>query len=215
MKSLEAIAEIRELIKNRFNDQPVAQFTEAKLADGMTIVSYEGELKEGTLLQIVSEEGKTPATEGTHKLEDGTEITCDAGGKVTAVVKGQAPPEDVPVDAAAVQKMVAEAVEKVKAEFGGCGCGSDDVKKVVEKMAAVSEAVEAENADLKAQVAAFKTTVESQNSVIQKMFELVEKIAAEPGSNPIQTPETFTNKTKERKNEAFDKLAETMKSINQ
>ena len=72
---------------------PAPKLMEAKTKEGVT-VSYEGELKEGTPLTVVTPEGSMPAPDGDHELEDGT-IVSVASGLVTAVKKVDTPsPEE-------------------------------------------------------------------------------------------------------------------------
>jgi hypothetical protein len=64
MTAQEAIAKIKIMLGN---EKPAQEFKEAKLADGVTIVTWEGEL-EGAELMVISEEGKIPAPDGDHTL---------------------------------------------------------------------------------------------------------------------------------------------------
>ncbi|NBW15130.1 MAG: hypothetical protein EBR82_44730, partial [Caulobacteraceae bacterium] len=67
-----------------FSKEMAAQ--QAKLEDG-TIISWEGELKEGAAIMVVDESGNmTPAPDATHVLEDGTEVYT-VGGLVTQIEK--------------------------------------------------------------------------------------------------------------------------------
>jgi len=66
---------------------------ENKLADGTIIVSEADELVEGTVLNILSEDGvQTPLPAGNYALEDGTEFTTDENGVVLEV--GEAKEEE-------------------------------------------------------------------------------------------------------------------------
>jgi hypothetical protein len=80
MTAQEAIAKIKIMLGS---EKPAQEFKEAKLADGVTIVTWEGEL-EGAELMVVSEEGKIPAPDGDHTLESGEVVTV-ADGKVISV----------------------------------------------------------------------------------------------------------------------------------
>lgn len=67
---------------------------ENKLVDGTIIVSEADELVEGTVLNILSEDGvQTPLPAGNYALEDGTEFTTDENGVVLEV--GEAKEEEV------------------------------------------------------------------------------------------------------------------------
>ena len=90
--------DIKERIKVALGLDAEAQETvtlayENKLADGTIIVSEADELVEGTVLNILSEDGmQTPMPAGTYALEDGTEFTTDEAGVVLEV--GEAKEEE-------------------------------------------------------------------------------------------------------------------------
>lgn len=71
------------------NEENEQSFAEATLMDG-TVISYEGELAEGTAIFVVTEEGESvPAPEGTHALGgdlEGVSIVLDADGIITEVI---------------------------------------------------------------------------------------------------------------------------------
>ena len=91
--------DIKERIKVALGLDTEAQETvtlayENKLADGTIIVSEADELVEGTVLNILSEDGvQTPLPAGNYALEDGTEFTTDENGVVLEV--GEAKEEEV------------------------------------------------------------------------------------------------------------------------
>lgn len=109
-------------IKDAFNDAPEVApnaeevtFSEAVTADGVTVF-YEGELAEGTLVQIELEGVKVPAPEGEHQLtlEDGTVkiITLDGTGAVVSVADAMSnePTEEANTE---LNAEVAEVLSKV------------------------------------------------------------------------------------------------------
>jgi hypothetical protein len=78
MTKKEAFEKIKTLL---FGEQ---KMSDAKLSDG-TIIQWEGDLSEGTALNVVAEDGNTiPAPDAVHELEDGTKITT-LGGLITAI----------------------------------------------------------------------------------------------------------------------------------
>lgn len=106
MTKKEAFEKIKTLL---FGEQKMSN---AKLADG-TIIEWEGDLSEGTALNVVAEDGNvTPAPDGVHELEDGTKITI-VGGLVTAI-EGASVKEEVEVEgemASEFEKMFATHLE--------------------------------------------------------------------------------------------------------
>jgi hypothetical protein len=71
---------------------PAPEMTTGKLKDG-TVVQYEGELKEGSKLMVVTEDaGAIDAPDGTHELESGVKVST-VGGLVTKIETVEAPAE--------------------------------------------------------------------------------------------------------------------------
>lgn len=81
-------------LKNMFKAD--VKLATAKLADGETVVEYEGDLAEGTALFIVVEDGENlKAPDDTHTLEDGTMVkTLD--GLVTEITEAELEEEAAP-----------------------------------------------------------------------------------------------------------------------
>jgi len=143
-----------------FSKEMAAQ--QAKLADG-TIISWEGELKEGAAIMVVDESGNmTPAPDATHTLEDGTEVYT-VGGLVTAIEK---PSEDTgPLEMSSeFEQIFTKHIEQFSGVIGRV------------------EALENSFAELSKIIADSKVDVESKFS---KVVELVGEIATEPS---VSTP---------------------------
>jgi hypothetical protein len=86
------VAELRKLLfeeekpkeeEMEEKEEEEIKMAEAALEDG-TLITYEGELAEGTAIMVVTEEGNIPAPDAVHVLSDGTKVTT-AGGVVTAI----------------------------------------------------------------------------------------------------------------------------------
>ncbi|QLG46053.1 XkdF-like putative serine protease domain-containing protein [Costertonia aggregata] len=79
------VAEIKKgfaELKNIFSPKPETKvkLAQAKLADGETVVEFDGEeIEVGTQLFIVSEEGSIPAPDGQHELENGMLVSVTEG----------------------------------------------------------------------------------------------------------------------------------------
>ena len=156
-------------------------FSEAMLTDG-TIVKWEGELSEGTVIIVVTAEGEIPAPDGSHELEDGTVITTE-GGVVTAITKSELPAEDP--------------TNEVEIEMS----------KQIEDLQAANTALSAEIDSLRAEI---KTATEKFSKLTEaqaKTLEVVEALAAEPAAEPVKT-EKFSKKDKQQ--ERFGKILGTI-----
>jgi len=172
-------------LKALFGEEMAAQ--QAKLQDG-TIISWEGELKEGAAIMIVDESGNMiPAPDATHILEDGTEIYT-VGGLITKIEK---PSEDT--------------VAEMSSEF------EQIFTKHIEQFSGVIgrvEKLETSFAELSKIIADSKTDTESKFS---KVIELVGEIAKEPAVQTEAPKNVLFKKNKPAKS-AVDLFMEFQKS---
>ena len=165
---IEKLSEVAKLIKDKFEDSTeapaeatategsddTAKFMEVSTADGETVLSYDGELAEGTAIFVVDAESgeQIPAVEGTYVLGGdmmGTSIVVNAEGMVAEVIAEE------------VEEAEAEATEEE-------AMSSEDVESIVDtKMSSLNDSLNAlvsgiesilkENDSLKADIAEFKT----------------------------------------------------------
>jgi len=169
MNAQEAILKIKALFDN--NILPVE--AEVDPAGETKIEMAEYSLMDGTKVEIsaleigglVTLEGN-PAPVGDHELMDGTEITLDENGMITAI-----------------ETKVVEASPEVDVEAGY------DKKKVEEMAEAfeskIAELIEANNAKI----------AELENKVkqgFQQVADLIESISKTPTEDPIKKPNSFT-----------------------
>ena len=193
------ILDALKLIKEAFVSTP-EKFKDAKLKDGVTIISYEADkLDIGVAVMAVTEQGKLPLPDGDYELEDGTKFNV-ATGVVTAVTPvekapegGEAKPAEEGAPAAAAQMTEGQA------------------KTIVESIIKESRFAE-DIAELKTQVAEYKTsnenfatqkeedkkTIEKLNTELAeakaqmfKAVELMEKIAEIPSETPAEAKKPF------------------------
>lgn len=99
------VEELKTLVKSYFNlaDKTTVKriFAEATLADGTTKIYYEGDLAVGTKIYLLDAEGnEIPAPEGSHTLEDGTNVVLGTEGEVLELTLAQ------PVEAAEHEEMI-------------------------------------------------------------------------------------------------------------
>lgn len=89
------VTELKKLVKEYFNltDSTVkTKFAEATLEDGTTKIYWDGELAVGTRIFLLDAEGnQIPAPEGSHTLEDGTNVILGAEGEVLEINMPAAP----------------------------------------------------------------------------------------------------------------------------
>ena len=172
------------------------KMTEAMLEDGVTKVEAEA-FEPGKKIFVVSESGeKGPAPEGIHTTEDGTKVTVDAQGTITAVEKPE-PKVEVEVEAAAEGDIIpptGDAVnEPVKTE--GDIMKEDMNKMIMQCMEAIEEVAK--------EVAIVK---EEMNSYREKM----EKMSATPAATKIST---FNANPSEEKENVLDARVDHLRSL--
>jgi hypothetical protein len=184
MNAQEAILKIKAL----FDDNILPVEAEVDPMKETKVEMAEYSLMDGTKVEIsaleigglVTLEGN-PAPVGDHELMDGTEITLDENGMITAI-----------------ETKVVEASPEVDVEAGY------DKKKVEEMAEAfeakIAELIEANNAKI----------AELENKVkhgFQQVADLIESISKTPTEDPIKKPNSFTEfvKTKSIKEDRINK----------
>jgi hypothetical protein len=195
--------EVKELIAKNLpaikkllfkEEETKMEANEAKLSDGMTIVKWDGELAVGTALMVVSESGLTPAPDGSHELESGTQVTVKDGLVTSIKTKEQEKEDETEVE---IEMSLIDAfarIEKLETELKGLSEKSLESEKF--------NAVEAENTKLKEQVSKLEDSM-------KLMFELVEAMSNEPQEVEQVAP---TSKEK-KKTDLFNALEEISKNL--
>lgn len=146
---------VKQYLKDFFNgteETPAVEvtFTEATTADGI-VVFYDGELAEGTLVQVELDGVKVPAPEGEHQLTlaDGTVkiVTLDGTGAVVSIADAMQSEDSSEESTGEMSKEIAEilsaTIKGVDAKF--------------EAMEAKFKAIQSENDSLKNEIEAIKS----------------------------------------------------------
>jgi hypothetical protein len=192
--------ELKDLIKKNLpalkkilfeEDKVEVEMGEAKLSDGVTIVKWEGELAVGTMLFVVSEEGVTPAPDGTHELEDGRTIVS-MDGKVSEIktkVEEVEEEDETEVEVEAFAKV--ESVKSIELRLEAI-----EKNKSITELSEKFEALKTENATLK--------------QSLKLMFEVIEKISGEPQEVEEIQPDIKDKK----KTDLFSQIEEVAKFLN-
>lgn len=189
MKRTEVIEKITNLLKFGTTEQPT-KFENAKLADG-TIIQWEGELKEGSPINVVAEDGNVlPAPDDTHILEDGTMITT-VGGLVTKIESKKAE-VGVEVEASEFQIQFANHLESFNS--------------FIERF----NAMEAKLAEI---TLAATTANESVEAKFAKVIELFEAISNEPAV-VVEAPKNITYKKTPNKESAIEIFKNYQNTLN-
>ena len=193
MTRKEAFVKIQNLL---FGEQKMA---EAKLADG-TIIQWEGELVEGTAINVIAEDGNTtPAPDATHELEDGTLVTT-VGGLVTGIEK---PETEVEVEDKKDEKMASEFeaafanhIEAFTAIVSRVEALENAVKSYEDKFSAISKEVETKDKSINDKFAA----------VVDIVKEIAETPAEPSEKNKPNGAVKFLSEKKEKAATADDKI---------
>jgi len=175
------------------NTQEKFELVEDKLSDG-TIVYYDINTKE---IYVVGEGGeKVPAPVGEHELQSGEIVVVAEEGKIAEIKKKEDKPEvEIEVESSeevVVEEKVDEEKEKMKKDIEEMKKKFEDYKKKVDEMSAN-----------------FETLLKSQ-----KMSAIVlEELAKDSSSQPIQKPNTFHKELKTEKENRIAKLQSVFASI--
>jgi hypothetical protein len=172
------------------------KMAEAMLEDGVTKVEAEA-FEPGKKIFVVSETGdKGPAPEGIHTTEDGTKVTVDANGTITAVEKPE-PKVEVEIEAAKEGDIIpptGDAVnEPVKTEGD---IMKEDMKKMIMQCMEAVEEVAKEVAIVKEEMASYK--------------EKMEKMSATPAATKIST---FNANPAEEKESPLDARVDHLRAL--
>jgi hypothetical protein len=188
-------------LKEIFTEEAPMSFEEAKLADGITIVKWEGPLAEGTSVMVVSESGEVPAPDGEHELQDGRKITVE-NGKVTALEVPEVKPTEeepgVEIEIEAEQKMAEDYLPMIEA------MGAKIMK--MEEMLAALEAKIAEK------MGATEEKMNTQKDAFSKLVEIVEKLADAPSE--VVEAKPFNVNFQAEKDNQYNKLNEILNFLN-
>jgi len=132
------------------------KMAEAVLEDGVTRVEAEA-FEPGMKIFVVSEAGeKAPAPEGTHTTQDGTKVTVDAEGTITAVEKPEAEVE-IEIEAAEEEVKVEDKSGDVEAII------EEKMKEMMENVMMAVEEVAKEVGIIKEEMAAYKAKMEKMS----------------------------------------------------
>jgi hypothetical protein len=189
MNAQEAILKIKAL----FDDNILPVEAEVDPMKETKVEMAEYSLMDGTKVEIsaleigglVTLEGN-PAPVGDHELMDGTEITLDENGMITAI-----------------ETKVVEASPEVDVEAGYDKKKEEEMAEAFE--AKIAELIEANNAKI----------AELENKVkqgFQQVADLIESISKTPTEDPIQKPNSFTEfvKTNSIKEQRINKYRDAI-----
>jgi hypothetical protein len=199
MEAQEAIKRIKIALGM---EKPEQEFKEAKLADGVTIVTWEGEL-EGAELMIVSEEGKIPAPDGDHTLESG-EIVTVADGKVIAITpKKEEETEEAEVEIELKEEKKEYDMEAINTMLKECMAKIEVLEK---KMGEVK---------LEEKIEEAMSAISAQKEAFTSLVEVVDKIAKSPSDEPADNGNLFSSMkvSKELETEKLNDFAQALKNL--
>lgn len=194
MTPQEALAKIKLLFTEKEPQQEPQDFKEAKLADGITIVSWSGELL-GAELMLITEEGKIPAPDGEHTLESG-EVVSVSEGKVTNVTEKK---EEVEMK----EKKKEYDMEAFETTLKECMAKIEALEKKMSEASIESTVDEAMKA------------INTQKEAFLQLVEIVDKIAKSPSEDPADKGDLFSSMkvSKEDTENRINEFAEALKSL--
>jgi hypothetical protein len=203
MEAQEAIKRIKIALGM---EKPEQEFKEAKLADGVTIVTWDGELL-GADLMVISEEGKIPAPDGDHTLESGEMVTV-ADGKVINIEPAKEEEE--------VEIELAEDAE-VEAEVESEDYDMKSVVSMLKECMTKIEMLEKKMGETKMEekVEEAMSAINNHKDAFVQLVDLVDKIAKLPSEEPAEKSGLFSSMkvSKEQQDEKLNDFAEALKNL--
>lgn len=181
-----------------------AKFTEAKLADGVTIIKYaEPELAQGVVVNVVTEAGELPIPDGEYELEDGSKLVT-SGGLVAEYTKAEEKPADEVADPTAPAPAPAAKMDTTTAP-------KRVIKSQVEEHVfhLEIEGIEPIKVDFSSMFEKLKSENEALKELNKEMFEAIKSMEAEPAVKPTEKKVEFVSNIKKEKQdikEAFKNL---------
>jgi hypothetical protein len=205
MEAQEAIKRIKIALGM---EKPEQEFKEAKLADGVTIVTWDGELL-GADLMVISEEGKIPAPDGDHTLESG-EIVTVADGKVINIEPAKEEEEEVEIELAAEDA-------EVEAEIESEDYDMKSVVSMLKECMTKIEMLEKKMGETKMEekVEEAMSAINNHKDAFVQLVNLVDKIAKLPSEEPAEKSGLFSSMkvSKEQQDEKLNDFAEALKNL--
>jgi hypothetical protein len=188
-------------------EKPEQEFKEAKLADGVTIVTWDGELL-GADLMVISEEGKIPAPDGDHTLESGEMVTV-ADGKVINIEPAKEEEEEIEIE-------LAEDPE-VEAEIESEDYDMKSVVSMLKECMTKIEMLEKKMGETKMEekVEEAMSAINNHKDAFVQLVDLVDKIAKLPSEEPAEKSGLFSSMkvSKEQQDEKLNDFAEALKNL--
>lgn len=193
------------------------KFKDEKLADGMTIISYDAEeLAQGVIVYLLDEAGqKLPLPVGDYTTESGSTFTVvDETGAIDNVVVAPEAPEGEENSG----EVVAPAPTEVPmSEKPAMGTPKRVIKSQVEEhvFSLEIEGVEPISVDFSSMFTAKDKEIADLKELNKQMFEVVKQLSELPASKPTESKEKF-NVAKEKMSfkESMRELEETMSKQN-
>ncbi len=159
-----------------FGENTASEATEATLADG-TIISYMGELAEGTPVMVISPEGEVPIPDGEYEMEDGSVFTAKKG-----LIETFTPAEEAP-----------------EGEGGDASKNPADLKQKIEAMRRQHSKNTKELTAIKKQFSAIQADNRALRNTLSKISRVLEVLVENTPS------ETVSNRQFSRNGNTFSK----------
>jgi hypothetical protein len=205
MEAQEAIKRIKIALGM---EKPEQEFKEAKLADGVTIVTWDGELL-GADLMVISEEGKIPAPDGDHTLESG-EIVTVADGKVINIEPAKEEESEIEIELAAEDP-------EVEAEIESEDYDMNSVVSMLKDCMTKIEMLEKKMGETKMEekVEEAMSAINNHKDAFVQLVNLVDKIAKLPSEEPAEKSGLFSSMkvSKEQQDEKLNDFAQALKNL--
>lgn len=197
-------------------------FTDAKLNDGATIISYDAEVLEtGVIVYIMDEAGqRLPLPIGSYELEDGTtfDVVDESGAIDNVVLAEEAPAEEAPEATPEVEEQ--EQKEQVNPKRVIETVSKESVFNAEEEIAKLKEGFEAQLKELSdkfetatAEKVELEKELAESKELNKEIFETIEKIEEAPSKAPAEATKKEKFNVAAQKQDFRDSILELEKKL--
>lgn len=187
-QGIEKLKGLIEKFKSSEPTEPIVtteqSFKDVKLADGVTIISYDGETPmQGMPVYVITPDGRLPLPDGDYQLEDGTIISV-SGGLIASVTEAAPLPEGETNSPAATAAPTTPQTGSMEQKSAPKRVIKSQVEEHVFHLEI--EGIEPIKVDFSSMVKGLIEENKALKAFNKEMFGVVKQIAGEPSTTPTE-----------------------------